>query len=275
MDINDQSKARDDNQKQNEDKSSLGNVDLQKFSSSFDKWYASTLSLLKTNTDLTNELDLQRTANKSLNEKMKSLTTENQKMQDSLNSLYCKMYVYCDLEEEIVALREKIKTKDEENLHIVEKMRQLQESYNEKEKSLQQDYKNQMEALRMELSETLENTTKHHDEMIQKKVLELEDLDKVLKKRDADHNAEVTRLSMEWEDKISELKQRLQQQQTKPSCSSNQEIFRMKFLNLKQEYDGEMRRLQQIIQTLEDRLRTRSDTTVTQTGRPSLKKRKL
>ncbi|XP_062587990.1 M protein, serotype 6-like [Saccostrea cucullata] len=275
MDVNDHSKARDDHQQQDENKSSLGNVDLLKFSSSFDKWYSSTLSLLNTNTELTNELDLQKTANRNLNEKIKSLTTENQKMQDSLNGLYCKMYLYCDLEEESVALREKIKTKDEENSRILEEIKQLKETYNEKEKSLHQDYKNQSEALRKELSETLENTTKHYEEMIQKKVLELEDLDKVLKKREADHNGEVTRLTMEWEDKISNLKQRLQQQQTKPSCTNNQEIFRMKFLNLKQEYDGEMRRLQQIIQTLEERLRTRPDNTVAQIGRPSLKKRKL
>lgn len=81
---------------------------------------------------------------------------------------------------------------------------------------------------------------------------------------------------MECEEKLSKLKQKLEQKQTKMSSSNNQEIFRMKFLNLKQEYDVEMKKLQQVIQTLEERLISRStENTAVLSGRPSLKKRKL
>lgn len=119
-------------------------------------------------------------------------------------------------------------------------------------------------------------TTAYYEEIIQQKNQELKELEVLLKKQDIDHKAEMTHQSMEWEEKLSKLKQKIEQKQTKMSSSNNQEIFRMKFLNLKQEYDVEMKKLQQVIQTLEERLRSRStENTAVLSGRPSLKKRKL
>lgn len=274
MDINNQIKIEEDDSGQTGMHISIDNGDLMNFSTSFDKWYNSFLTLLKTNTDRTDELEVQRTLNKSLIDKVNSLTTENEKILETLNNLNCKMYVYCDLEEQVVTLRKKIETKDKEHLQTLEEIKQLKKSNYEKEELLRQDHENELSLSMKKFSETMEKTTKHYEEVIQKKDEQLEEISEASKKHEENLRAEVTHLTMEWEEKISKLKQRLQQQ-TKPGGASNQEIFRMKFLNLKQEYDVEMRRLQQVIQTLEEKIRTSSDNTVVPPGRPSLKKRKL
>lgn len=254
----------------------VNHADLQKFSSGFEKWYNSSLSLMKTNIDLADELDVQRTANKNLNDKLTSLSTENQRIQDALNNLYCKMHIYCDSEKEVEDLRDQIETVNKNYLQIQEQMKRLEESHVQKEEMLRQDVNIQKELLQKEFCEKMEEKTAYYEEIIQKKNQELKELDALLKKQDIDHKAEMTSQSMEWEEKLSKLKQKLEQKQTKMSSSNNQEIFRMKFLNLKQEYDVEMKKLQQVIQTLEERLRSRStENTAVLSGRPSLKKRKL
>lgn len=254
----------------------LDHADLQKFSSGFEKWYTSSLTLMKTNTYIADELDVQRTANKNLNDKLTSLTTENQRIQDALSNLYCKMHIYCDSEKEVKDLRDQIETLNKNYLQIQEQMKRLEKSHLEKEEMLLQDVKIQKELLQKEFCEKMGETTAYYEEIIQQKNQELKELEVLLKKQDIDHKAEMTHQSMEWEEKLSKLKQKIEQKQTKMSSSNNQEIFRMKFLNLKQEYDVEMKKLQQVIQTLEERLRSRStENTAVLSGRPSLKKRKL
>jgi DNA repair exonuclease SbcCD ATPase subunit len=271
---NNKIRIEEDDSEQTDSIISIDNSDLLNFSTSFDKWFYSSLTLLKKNSDLTDELEVQRTRNKTCIDKMNNLTAENEKILETLKRLNCKMYVYCDLEEQVATLRKKIETNDKKHLDALEEITQLKKSHHEKEELMRQDHENEQELFKKKFSETLENTIKHYEEVIREKDQQLEEVGEALKKQEENHRAEVTRLTMEWEEKVSKLKQRLQQQ-AKSDSASNQEIFRVKFLNLKQEYDAEMRRLQQVIQALEDKLRGSSDNTVVPYGRPSLKKRKL
>ena len=255
---------------------SINYTDLAKFSSAFDKWCNSALALLKTNSDLTDELDRQRLANKNLTEKVSSLMAENQQLHDAVNSLYRKMQMYCDLEKEAEDLRDLVETKNRNYIQIQQELKESKEFSLEKENLLRQDFKNEREALQRDFSEKMEKTTRFYEDLIQKKNNEKQELEEVVRRRDVEHKAEKAQLTAEWEDRVSNLRQKLEHKQAKRSGSNNQEIFRMKFLNLKQEYDVEMKRLQQVIQSQEERLRARStEPTAPFPGRPSLKKRKL
>ena len=64
--------------------------------------------------------------------------------------------------------------------------------------------------------------------------------------------AEVVRISMEYETKLTKLRQKVPSSNTNNS-STNQEIFRMKLQHIKNEHDREVRLLRERISELEEK----------------------
>ncbi|KAK6189105.1 hypothetical protein SNE40_005145 [Patella caerulea] len=198
---------------------------------------------------------------KTLQGKMEVMTHEKEKKDQSNSSLINETEDFLESVKNSQPLLQRINNLDEENERLKENVSKLQYQVEnlKKEKSEfeEETHKGIMKQEKIHQDEVkylkdLFNLEAHQNEMSTKEKInkyekEIQDLQQKNNQLQASKEAELTHLSMEYENQLAKIhRQKLQNQQNQ-SNSGNQEIFRKKLQHMKEEYEGEIRRLKQAL----------------------------
>ncbi|CAC5419292.1 unnamed protein product [Mytilus coruscus] len=231
---------------------SVGSNDLDDFQKSFDHWQNFTESLMKEKSKLQENVNTLSHDKQKLVSKNEELENQIDHLQTVLDFTHKSLHRICDVEEEnreVKANLERLKADIEDsNLKMDEKERQhlriIEEITIDNEKQ-KEEVKNSMKIL-------LENENERNEISLRKKNSEVEELKEKLQVSSRESEAEIVRVSMEYEGKLAKLRQKLPSS-TAHGSSTNQEIFRMKLQHMKNEYEREVRLLKEQVSELEER----------------------
>ncbi|CAG2185672.1 unnamed protein product [Mytilus edulis] len=227
--------------------------DLDEFQKSFDHWQNFTESLMKQKSKLVEDVNALSHDKQKLASKNEELENQIDHLQTVLDSTHKSLHRICDVEEENREIKtnlERLKSDIEDsNLKMNEKERQNKRILEE----IEIDNEKQKEEVRNSMKILIENEKESYEIALRKKNLEVEELKEKLQASNRESEAEIVRVSMEYESKLAKLRQKIPST-TAHGSSTNQEIFRMKLQHMKNEYEREVRLLREQVSELEERV---------------------
>ncbi|KAK3084063.1 hypothetical protein FSP39_007471 [Pinctada imbricata] len=248
--------------------------DLDIFCESFDKWQTLTVELSSKNCEFTEKIErLEKQKNEDL-ARIYELNAENMRLRDSLKQVNKRLDYICDLEEELRKKKGILKEKEDEIASMEKNVEGLKVNHESEKRSL-------LEKQNIERIQTEKDMKDRHEEELNilreqlcRKDLEIGELEKRFHEKEEEVRKESMKISMEYEDRISKLKQKIATATSKAHGSSNQDIYRMKLQNMKLEYENTIRQLHQTIADLEGRLTNQNRVSASAIGASSGRKRK-
>ncbi|XP_046543454.1 coiled-coil domain-containing protein 152-like [Haliotis rubra] len=245
------------------DSSQIKHLNTETLLHSFDRWHTSFQSVLKEHNELREDIGaaaLERHRLTDANQKMKNeLDAVHEMVKSSSNHLER----ICTLEDEN---RELSLQSTEMEVALETLQKQLSEEKQTHIQALQQT-KEDVEERMAKINERLKTEASIERELLQRQVSDrerdLEEAEDNLKQLQNSKDAELSRVSLEYEGKLARLQRQKALSNQNQTSSANSDIFRKKLQNMKNEYETELSRLRQTIAGLEQRL---AETTNLQTG---------
>ncbi|XP_060079691.1 coiled-coil domain-containing protein 152-like [Ylistrum balloti] len=233
-------------------------LDLDSIIDTYDNWQLVIADLMKKKTELSEETKNVRRDTERLERKNTELERTVADLQGMIDTLHKQLHTVCDLEENIRKGKEEIKRKTNELCDAKSEANAQKINHAKLIEKIQAEHSQE----RNELTETF-NKEKNMEidklrEIIEQKNDEIYRMQQKVDKINGEKESEILRISMDYESKLSKLKQK-----TIPptqSNSSNQEIFRKKLLHLKTEYDREVNHLKYTISDLQEKLASQANT---------------
>ncbi|XP_069136046.1 coiled-coil domain-containing protein 152-like [Argopecten irradians] len=239
----------------------------------FDNWQLAIVELVKRKSELSEEAKNVKADKERLERKIVELEKSVSDLQGMIDTLHKQLHTVCDMDENIrkgqAELRNKItelhEAKSElhtEKIKHSKLMEEMLEKHSEEKSKL-------IDSMNKEKKEEVGKLY----QIIEQKNDEICEMQQKLNKSINDKESEILKMSMDYENKLSKLKQKTSIPPAQ-SSSSNQEIFRKKLQHLKTEYEREINHLKYAVSDLQEKLASQGNTgriTVSSDG----KKRRL
>jgi len=228
--------------------------DLDVIMESFDKWQNVIASLMKERSTLLEEIKIMTNAKDKLSAKNLELEQTVNSLHGTLHGHHQKLHMVCDLEEQNRNLKQAVDTKEQELATMKSAMMTRINEHADIMQNLDQYHKDVTETLRSQLQEEAGVTIQHLQGLLDQGKEEINNLQKKIDQLEKDKEAEIAKLTMEYENKLTQLKQKTSTAAIQQGGTANQEIYRNKLQHLKGEYDQEVGLLKKTIVELQQKL---------------------
>ncbi|KAK3800098.1 hypothetical protein RRG08_015065 [Elysia crispata] len=210
----------------------------------YDNWYTQY-------SDLVDEVDRQKSHIKQLEQSYENTRETNLRLQEECNQLqkthgqcHQQLHLLCELEDEIRTMKTELLQKEQD---LSEKTAQGKIDIEDLKVSLSKEYEEKIAKIKLECEEKVANIEKMlYDEQAAKAALETQ-LTNTLKEKDR----EISRISMEYESKLTQSERQKAQLMQQQQQVLNQDVMRRKMQHMKETHEKELALLKSQISALQ------------------------
>ena len=233
-----------------------GNLEL--FENMFESWRSKEVNLEQDGKTLGQKLENFEVLEKKNIAKIADLNKTVDLLQTSIDVLHNDLGMVEQYHNENAKLKEKLDDKESQVRSLKEQLEQRKKEFKSQFSDVKKEYEIKLHDKEAEHKIQLEKMCSEQNEMILQRDKEIRELKGINERVESEKQAELSRMSLEYENKLSKLqRQKAMASLNQQIPSSHQEIFRKKLQHLKSEHDRETGSLKQQIKSLQSQLAIR------------------
>ncbi|XP_041360304.1 nuclear matrix constituent protein 1-like [Gigantopelta aegis] len=220
----------------------------------FDTWNSHYQAVVKEKSLLAEDLRQEKHEKERLLKSNEKFQNETHEMHKMIKKFHQQLSRLADMEDQNRTLKSEVKIREENIQKLNQKIQENELSHNKEQgdlkRSLEQNYENMKTQIKTEyesekclLKKQLADKENYISEL-ENKINEVQKL----------KESELTKMSIEYENKLIRLQRQKVQTQHNPQNTASNEIFRKKLQHMKCEYEQEINSLKRTISSLQDRL---------------------
>ena len=230
-----------------------GNLEL--FENMFESWRSKEVNLEQEGKTLGQKLENFEVLEKKNIAKIADLNKTVDLLQTSIDVLHNDLHMVEQYHNENTKLKEKLDDRESQIRCLKEQLEQRKKEFKSQFSDIKKEYEIKLHDKEAEHKIQLEKMCSEQNEMILQRDKEICDLKGINEQVESEKQAELSRMSLEYENKLSKLqRQKAVASLNQQIPSSHQEIFRKKLQHLKSEHDREIGSLKQQIRSLQSQL---------------------
>ncbi|XP_064605471.1 kinesin-like protein KIF15 [Liolophura sinensis] len=235
--------------------SAIDQVEVEMVLKQFDHWQQAVMSLQRTRSDLMDKLAAKGKENQELQQRNVKLRQELTDMHEAIDGIQKQLQYICTLQDDVETLKSKLHLEKHKTDDLNKKVADMQEQHEQEIVELKEKHNTDMQTAVESSKAEGHLLIDKLNRALSERDITINGLHGQLQQAESEKQAEVVRITMEFESKIAKLqRQKLQSCSAAQSSAAAQEIFRKKLQFMKAESEKEISALKQTIAELRQKV---------------------